>query len=95
MDRSAIDRALTFYEEVTLRRNLFTPPTGFSSRLPFESAELVRDAWNLYIQSGATPRIALYAEPLTKSSPVLLGRRGPGAKQRSGMRSQSELSMTT
>jgi len=60
MDRSAIDRALTFYEEVTLRRNLFTPPTGFSSRLPFESAELVREAWNLYIQSGATPRIALY-----------------------------------
>jgi coproporphyrinogen III oxidase-like Fe-S oxidoreductase len=60
VDRSAISRLLKFYEGVTLRRNLFTPPAGFSTSLPYESAELVRDTWDLYLESNAKARLSLY-----------------------------------
>lgn len=51
---------LDAFRKLTLERNLFTPPSGFTARLPLEPATLVREAWALFLGANTNPRLALY-----------------------------------
>jgi hypothetical protein len=60
MSEPTAQELLDFFSDVTLGMNLFIPPTGFATRLPCESAKLVRDVWELYLETGSRPNVALY-----------------------------------
>jgi len=50
-----------WYKDITIEKNLFTPVNSFSNKLPFESAEFIRNAWNLIMKNNRlSDRLSLY-----------------------------------
>jgi len=61
MPLTNVKKKYDWYKELTVKRNLFTPINSFSRKLPFESAEFIREAWRLILENKRlTDRLSLY-----------------------------------
>lgn len=61
MDHARAAKLFEFYSQLTTEKNLLTPVSGFSAKVPFASARVVRDAWELFSQTNQRPpKLALY-----------------------------------